>query len=192
MQVENPGMCCFKTVRQTGIILVQTCAGREIYSQQHFNEAHQKLTALTVLNRSSYQMKIQPFHCHACNQGSVNETKGFNLNCKSDYCIINTFILKLLQTHTTEKQFDLLVSHAPAPLLSHHAKSFKASVASLAQPLQPHQPPAAGHNSACPLVWDSQEGSRARTPRTPKHPEQLEVPSSHPASQQNNQNTENL
>lgn len=92
----------------------------------------------------------------------------------------------------TEKQFDLLVSHAPAPLLSHHAKSFKASVASLAQPLQPHQPPAVGHNSACPLAWDSQEASRARTPRTPKHPEQLEVPSSHPASQQNNQNTENL
>lgn len=57
----------------------------------------------------------------------------------------------------------------------------------LAQPLQPHQPPTAGHNGACPLVWDSREGSRARTPRTPKHPEQLEVPSSHPASQQNNQ-----
>lgn len=57
----------------------------------------------------------------------------------------------------------------------------------LARPLQPHQPPAAGHNGACPLVWDSREGSRARTPRTPKHPEQLEVPSSHPASQQNNQ-----
>lgn len=88
--------------------------------------------------------------------------------------------------------FDLLASRAPRPSLSHHAKSFKASVASLAQPPQPHQPPAATHNSACPLGWASREGSRARTPRTPKHPEQLEVPSSHPASQQNNQNTENL
>lgn len=79
-------------------------------------------------------------------------------------------------------------SRAAHPPLSHHAKSFKASVASLAQPLQPHQPPAAARNSACPLGWAGREGSRARTPRTPKHPEQLEVPSSHPASQKNNQN----
>lgn len=96
-------------------------------------------------------------------------------------------------THISLKNcFVLLASRAPNPLLSHHAKSFKASVASLAQPLQPHQPPAAAHNSACPLGWASREGSRARTPRTQKHPEQLEVPSSHSASQQNNQNTENL
>lgn len=73
-------------------------------------------------------------------------------------------------THLDKKCFDLLPSLVPAPLLSHHAKSFKASVASLAQPLQPHQPPAAGHDGACPLVRDSREGSRARTPRTPKHP----------------------
>ena len=88
--------------------------------------------------------------------------------------------------------FDLLMCRAPNSLLFHHAKSFKASVASLAQPLKPHQPPAVAHNSACPLGWASQEGSRARTPRTPKHSEQLEVPSSHPTFQQNNQNKENL
>lgn len=86
--------------------------------------------------------------------------------------------------------FVSLASRAPNPSPSHHAKSFKASVASLAQPLQPHQPPA--HNSACPLGWASREGSRARTPRTPKHPEQLEAPSSHPASQQNNQNRKSI
>lgn len=88
--------------------------------------------------------------------------------------------------------FVSLASRAPNPSPSHHAKSFKASVASLAQPLQPHQPPAAAHNSACPLGWASREGSRARTPRTPKHPEQLEAPSSHPASQQNNQNRKSI
>lgn len=96
------------------------------------------------------------------------------------------------RTHLHKQCFDFLLSRVPAPLLSHPANSFKASVASLAQSLQPHQPPVVGHEGACPLVWDSREGSRARTPRTPKHPEQLEVPSSHPASQKNNQNRENL
>lgn len=95
-------------------------------------------------------------------------------------------------TYHWKTVFVLLASRAPKPLLSHHAKSFKASVASLAQPLQPHQPPAAAHNSACPLGWASREGSRARTPRTLKHPEQLEVPSSHPASQRNNQNRKSI
>lgn len=119
----------------------------------------------------------------------------FNLFCLL-FCFLSFFFclfFRWYSRHISLKNcFDLLASHDPAPLLSHHAKSFKASVASLAQLLQPHQPPTAGHNSACPLVWDSREGRRAKTPRTPKHPEQLEVPSSHPASQQNNQNTENL
>lgn len=95
------------------------------------------------------------------------------------------------QTHKKQQQtnpvlISLLVAPLPLcyPIMPSHLKHLWPL---LAQPLQPHQPPAAGHYSACPLVWDSREGSRARTPRTPKHPEQLEVPSSHPASQQNNQ-----
>lgn len=116
------------------------------------------------------------------------------------YMIVSFFSIVFLDpdnvqtfTHISLKNcFVSLASRAPNPSPSHHAKSFKASVASLAQPLQPHQPPAAAHNSACPLGWASREGSRARTPRTPKHPEQLEAPSSHPASQQNNQNRKSI